>query len=293
MDFKFPDLPWPKGTKWAKLPSGRLVAEVLVSPELAEKMLALNADNQRRKKLPTIARYAQDMRQGVWRLTHQGIAFNRRGFLHDGQNRLSGVIESGRAVLLTVWVNAGDDKEMAVTDVNAPRTVLDAANVVRMDFDSSAPATLWAAVRYGIVNGGNLLHGLSHTQKLELLEEYNDKLQLVCSWFGSSKIARKIGSATVRAAVFCAQFYVSHKTIERFVRVLTEQLDPLPGERVCQSFRQYVLTETVNSALVRDLFLKTCRAIESFANKAEPSKIYAAPDNPFPFRPSSVQLQDV
>ncbi len=57
-----------------------------VTPELAEVYLGHNYDN-RKLDPPTVMRYAQAMRAGKWKLSHQGIAFDVTGKLADGQHR--------------------------------------------------------------------------------------------------------------------------------------------------------------------------------------------------------------
>ncbi len=281
-DFKVPDLKWPKGTRWVKLPSGRLVGEMLVEPALATAMLALNADNQRGRKSAAIARYATDMSSGSWRLTHQGIAFNRKGLLHDGQNRLAAVVESGVAVPMTVWLGAGADQEMTVIDTNAPRSVRDAANVVRLDIDHFAVSTLLASVRYGVLNGGALLNAMTHSAKLAALKRHMNTLSEVAEWFGNTKLARKLGTAVVRAAVVCAAQTLDHVQLARFVQVVTEQEDPKAGEGVAKTLRAYLVSQAPNTP-PREVFLKTCRAILHFVDREDAPRLYACADNPFPF----------
>jgi hypothetical protein len=65
-----------------------------VTPELAKRWLNNNFRN--RSVREDVARaYARDMVNGRWVYTHQGIAFNDRDELIDGQHRLHAVILSG------------------------------------------------------------------------------------------------------------------------------------------------------------------------------------------------------
>lgn len=77
-----------------------------------------------------IKRYAQDMKRGKWLLTHQGIAFDEKGNLIDGQNRLHAVVAAGVSVPMRVTsgISEGLDdsvglRAMDVIDVGAPRTL--------------------------------------------------------------------------------------------------------------------------------------------------------------------------
>lgn len=101
-----------------KLPNGKPVPTqykgveftfVLITPEWAaatinelDQRLAKGEFRQRSPRWRAILRYAQDMRGGNWQVTHQGIAFDERGDMIDGQNRVRAVMESGVAVWMVV-----------------------------------------------------------------------------------------------------------------------------------------------------------------------------------------------
>lgn len=70
---------------------------VLITPEMAAEMLE-NNNNNRPLKQSKIDKYVQDMKAGNWKLTHQGIAFDKKNTLIDGQHRLSAIIKSGVSV---------------------------------------------------------------------------------------------------------------------------------------------------------------------------------------------------
>lgn len=67
---------------------------------------------------------ANDMRKGLWRPSHQGIAFDEEGNLLDGQHRLAAIVESGVAVTLTVAIGV-PSSSLTVLDVGRKRTVAD------------------------------------------------------------------------------------------------------------------------------------------------------------------------
>jgi hypothetical protein len=49
----------------------------------------------------TVRDFAEAMRRGDWRLTHQGIAFDASGALVDGQHRLAAIVEADVPVEIT------------------------------------------------------------------------------------------------------------------------------------------------------------------------------------------------
>lgn len=72
-----------------------------VTPETASRWLKNNFRN-RPVSDGVVAAYAADMAQGVWMPTHQGIAFNDRDELIDGQHRLMAVVKSRKTVRMMV-----------------------------------------------------------------------------------------------------------------------------------------------------------------------------------------------
>lgn len=74
-----------------------------ISPALAETWLEANTFNRTISR-HTVERYTADMKNGSWRLNHQGIAFDDSGTLVDGQQRLTAIIKSGATVeMMETW----------------------------------------------------------------------------------------------------------------------------------------------------------------------------------------------
>lgn len=65
-------------------------------------MLAANTTNRPISK-PVVRSFADVMRRGEWRVTHQGIAFDTNGVLVDGQHRLAAVLEADMPIEMTVF----------------------------------------------------------------------------------------------------------------------------------------------------------------------------------------------
>jgi len=58
-----------------------------VTPEAAENMLGRNERN-RNMRNSQVRRFVQELRDGTFKLTHQGIMFGKNNILLDGQHRL-------------------------------------------------------------------------------------------------------------------------------------------------------------------------------------------------------------
>lgn len=105
-----------------------------VTPAMAAEWLERNTRNRPISK-HTVTAYARDMRAGNWLVTHQGIAFNRRDELVDGQHRLHAIIEANVTLwtLVTFGLPSGKLKHgmtvMDTVDRGRPRSVADQLKV--------------------------------------------------------------------------------------------------------------------------------------------------------------------
>src|SRR5438874_11918141 len=73
-----------------------------ITPKKALEYLEHNTAN-RPLSGRTVRDFAQAMRRGEWRVTHQGIAFDTSGALVDGQHRLAAIVEADVPVEVTVF----------------------------------------------------------------------------------------------------------------------------------------------------------------------------------------------
>jgi hypothetical protein len=107
-----------------------LLGLVVVSPRLATHWLKNNFGN-RPVSEDTVNAYARDAMNGIFLTTHQGIAFNDKDELIDGQHRLLAIQKSGIACTLMVsfgWlseVRGRELKRMDVIDRGKTRSVAD------------------------------------------------------------------------------------------------------------------------------------------------------------------------
>lgn len=100
---------------------------VLISPAVAEIMLERNEGN-RPLRTVTVEKYRRAIREGRWRTTHQGIAFDRHGTLRDGQHRLSAIAAEGRPVRMTVTFGL-EPEAFAVMDTGRIRNAGDVLTI--------------------------------------------------------------------------------------------------------------------------------------------------------------------
>lgn len=97
----------------------------LITPEKALEYLSFNYSNRTLRKTH-VAALASEMKRGNFQCTHQGIAFNDKGVLIDGQHRLHAVLLSKVSVELQVTrgVKAPDHLSLKI-DLSARRSASD------------------------------------------------------------------------------------------------------------------------------------------------------------------------
>lgn len=99
----------------------------IITPEMAESMLAMNTINRHRSD-KIVSRLAETINRGDWLTTHQGIAIAEDGTLLDGQHRLAAIIRAGRAVRMLVFRGCDRDT-FAVLDQGKKRSAADALHI--------------------------------------------------------------------------------------------------------------------------------------------------------------------
>lgn len=88
----------------SKYPLPPRASKVEITPEMATDWLdTRNGDGANRRLSMTVAsKYAEAIRRGEWKETHQGLAFDTEGWTLDGQHRLQAISLAG--ITVTMWV---------------------------------------------------------------------------------------------------------------------------------------------------------------------------------------------
>jgi hypothetical protein len=98
-----------------------------ITPDIAVRYLSKNINN-RKLRPKHVEALASEMRRGTFVLSHQGIAFNTRGHLIDGQNRLNAVIAANVPVKMLVTRNV-QESAAQVMDIGAKRNIADSLRI--------------------------------------------------------------------------------------------------------------------------------------------------------------------
>jgi len=268
------------------LPNGWGVAIADITPELATAMLALNRKDNRNKRGNATGRYADDMRCDRWRLTHQGIAFDRGGHLCDGQHRLTACVLANAPFRSLVFFGAGSNQEMAVHDTGANRSTTDASVYL---IGERIGTSLISVVRSFVYGTTRSRVPLTHAAVLACVDRY----QAALSFHREAFVGAKSLPAPVRAAVCRAYYHADRADLIRFVRLVTDHLDPSEGrDRAAKLLRKFVESPSGGGAdRQREQYCKAQRAVSAYLAGTPLDKLYGSDDDLYPL-PSDDQIRD-
>lgn len=284
-DWTFPDLgePWPFQITY--LPNGWGVSVADIDTDLAEKMLTTNTDNQRNRRPSMVDRYVSDMLAGRWLLTHQGVAFNKEGRLHDGQNRLAASVASGFSFRTLVFFGVGDDQEMARFDSGGVRTAADAARICGVEHVTSNDIALLRAFLKGPESTNK---PLTNSFLLEQVIRFRAMIL-----FARTLPVNKFLPSPVRGALGRALYYADAARLARMAGVISTEVPATqPGDKTVMLFRKSMenMFGRGSRHQQRDLYLRAQRTIKAYLDGQDISRVYATEGDDYPL-PTDAQVE--
>ena len=178
-------------SKYLELPDmyGRVE---MVTPEKAEKWLS-NMIHNRNISRDAIVKYTNDIKNGMWQISGQGIIFNEDGQLVDGQHRLAAIVKTGVSVPL--FVIYGAPKSTSIHDMCRKRTVsnsLKMAGLPDILCRSDMPGTVTALYSYRGQKGGNA-HNNAYLSVPVIESFIKDNAELLIKSLDTNKSESSIG----------------------------------------------------------------------------------------------------
>lgn len=245
-----------------------------VTPQQAEEWLAKNADYQRKLRGSFVDKYARDMINGQWQLTHQGIAFDTNGRLIDGQHRLAAVVKAGVSVKMLV-VRDSPSKAYDHLDLGCGRTAVDVLKAQGEGWITNE----WIAVARFMEAGTNIKAATiarSPFELREMVETHKNALSFVFQ-----NIERKVRGVTVAPvlAAVAVAYYIEKDRVRlaEFLRLLVSGVahDPKVDSAVIR-LRDALRDSSgeSSSAARHSLFLKTQRVVKAYMGGEFLSKLY-------------------
>lgn len=195
---------------------------VMMTPAAAAGLLSYNHPKNRRPRAQRIATYTQDILNGDWQLTYEGVAVDEDGWLINGQNRLNAIIDADKSAPILL-ITGVPRKAMLAVDQGLMRNVSDVAKVTGVDHPAMGN---WAACARSMMASTNTTSRArpSIQEVLTFIKNHEEAIAFAMECL--PKNTRGIAQAPVRATVARA-FYqpkTKHRRIKDFAGVLISGL---------------------------------------------------------------------
>lgn len=226
---------------------------MLVTPAMAREWLDHNTNN-RRLRAGVVDNFLRLHERGEWKLTHQGIAFDRFGTLVDGQHRLTfiSLLADGESVPLNVTTDICDDAFDAI-DIGLKRTMSD---IYKISPDLAAVGRFFAKMWNSNSSAGLTNHYVKPFA--DWAQPEHRALTAFCP-----RNAKIWSSATVKsAAIYQMKRGHDHDfVLMAYHSMVVADVEAMPF--ACRALmNQYISGKIVSSKSI-DLFCRAVRAFDS------------------------------
>ena len=270
------------------LPNGWAVAIATITPELAMTMLSCNRGDNRNLRERLAVKYGDDIRSRRWYLTHQGIAFDTRGKLCDGQHRLTACVDAEKPFPSLVWFGIGNHEEMSVLDSGASRSLTDASRYMIGETITKYDVATFRAFVDGPVSRQT---SYSYSFLISVIEQYG---ALIPFFRAVGCVGGRDGlPAPCRGAIGRAYYHADRETLIRFSMLACDRIDPSESrDQSAKLLRKYMTScRSKSSAVKAEMYQKAQRSIFAYLHNESLHRLVAVSDDLFPL-PTDEQLDE-
>jgi hypothetical protein len=253
------------------------IKEALITPATAAKWLEIGNVNNRAVRDRTVERYARDMKAGLWRLTHQGIAFGPNNELLDGQHRLWAIVESDVPIRMMVARGVNLDAQTVIDD-NLPRSAGDA---IKFRTGANVRSVELAIAKRILLE--TLHTQASRQETIRVFTKHREAIGFAASCF--TRMVRGVTTAAVMTPIARAFYSVEHDRLQRFAEILTDGRLDSKDEDAALTLRNWLMEGAlVKAGTSREMAIygKTERALYAFLRGERITNLYAATTELFP-----------
>lgn len=234
-----------------------------IGPREAEKLLANVVDNRALRE-SRVERYANDMREGRWRLSNDAIVIDKDGHVRNGQHRLRGVVLSGTKQKFLV-LRSADCEIYEVIDQVLIRSVGDTLAINGFN-DVNLRAGICRTMMSAMNGHGNNCLNRPNLAVVEFHKEHEGEIEWVLD-----RAFRRINKGDIRltrvdalAALTFAKELYGEEPVASFINRVRENT-PKGKDDPAGAFVRFLAIPTnrqrYGGSGKRDLFLRTVSAI--------------------------------
>jgi hypothetical protein len=268
---------------------GVRIEKVAITPDKALEWLATN-DGNRPVSMSRVRQLARDMIDGVFELTHQGIAFDAEGRLIDGQHRLWAVAESKKTVTMFVCWGLKRQEVVHYIDDGRPRSMADKLGYGGIDTNKrivSIVRTMLMHYRTQCVTPVSDTYtwaGRNDRIRATAFAEFHERVRPAVDFAVGTAPSGKFGHACVCAAVACAWFTQDHARLAQFQQILGTGEIASRTDNAAIRMRDFLMNSGLTSggeAARCEIFVRASTALRAFVEGRALAKLYAVPTAPF------------
>lgn len=245
-----------------------------ITPKTASKWLESNAQFNRKLRQTVVDRYARDMLNGAWNLTHQGVAFDTKGRLIDGQHRLAAIAKAGVSVRMTV-VRDTPAGAFDHVDIGFGRTTADVLSAQGEGWITNEHIAIVRFMEAG-QNFKTITTARSPFELRDMVDMHKNALSFVFQ--NLERRVKGVTIAPVLAAVAVAYYSESNRAkLSDFLRLLVNGIaqDPIRDSTTIR-LREWLRDATGNASAASrmEAFMKTQRVVKAYMVGETLTKIY-------------------
>lgn len=261
---------------------------VTVTPQEAVQWLDTKNSRNRPVSESTVERYAQEMREGNWRLNGQGLIFGISGQLLNGQHRLKACIRANKPFVTTITWGVADETFDTIDDGNA-RSLADVFHIK----GESNSRLLAAGTRFlweyatGQIETKDLRHGKISTKGLlEATLDKHPRMRNSVRFY--SMLKARPGGLLIPAAMAIGLHYlfsmINEVKADEFFTRLQSGLELSEGHPVALLRQRLIAGQTsASTRLTRSaMYYYTVMAWNAFASDTFLRRLQFTPDTPTP-----------
>jgi hypothetical protein len=249
-------------------------AEVMtITPQWAIEVLQSRNTHNRKEKDNSINRYIDDMINGRWEVTNQGIGFLEDGSLADGQNRLWAVHDSKTPVDMMVTYGLKPEAMDAI-DEGVMRSTRDLLHIKGIATPkNSSPAVAFILEQVGIKRE------MTRAQQVAFFTRH-----AAATAFVTSKVTRKgVARSPLLAVLIRAYYTIEHETLTRFMDILQTGQYLSKVENSAYRMREWMLSNSNNSGGFRlEMYERAQQSLMYFIEEKEMHRLTRSGVENFP-----------
>lgn len=254
------------------------IVEEQIGPALARAYLSKNHPNNRTARQGAVDVFAADMQEGRWQLSHQGIAFDDKGFLIDGANRMRAIVKADTTVAMMVARGLTAEAVQSI-DNNSKRTVADALKIAGRPNHSMT----YTAVLGGMFGFTQNKTKRSYSASLALEEKYREAVEFAATLggYGGGDRPKGLISGHLLGPIARAYYTADRERLREFIYVVKTGFGNGRKDDAAIALRNWLLRVNVPHERT-EIYRKTESALKAFLESQPIEKVYETRQELFP-----------